>query len=208
MLSSLCLHIFFLFFASVFTETLLPSSSSPIIQEISTRGAETNYEFYFQNPTEINSNANIRIIFPTQFNNPVILNQITPECYLYQNSVYSKVSCFKDSYYSYSIKVLCNKLDSSVKKLVIGPIINPSLDESSGAFKFYTLYEDGIVDMNENFGFVTFSNSPSKFFLNFLNNLKHSSNEIGIYHSPFNFIHEPRLLLHPPIFHFKSLILR
>ena len=58
-------------------------------------------------------------------------------------------------------------MTTDIKKVIVGQIQNPTMFESSGAFSIYTLYEDGIVDSNENFGFVAFSKPPS-FFIRFI----------------------------------------
>lgn len=138
--------------------------TNPVIPFSATKGVTTFYQIYFRLKSEIKTGAVLQIKFPQEFSRLLTANDgaVSPECALkYKGqTAYKLYPCRVSDLWTVEITV--GILSATDYELNINYIVNPSNQESSGRFGIYTLQDSGVVESNQNFGAVKFTNPPCK----------------------------------------------
>ncbi|EAR88803.2 hypothetical protein TTHERM_00262990 (macronuclear) [Tetrahymena thermophila SB210] len=157
---ALKLFIFVLFANYILGGNLKKQSSKGLNPYTSNKGEKSYYSFQFVPDNRIETGGSIQIIFPQDFDALSFPNNLECRVQTQESNPFQIAEC--SSLSARVIKVTLDQIPATLITVIVGEVTNPRFTDTSSQFKIRSYRNDVLIDSNDGFGFISFSQSPGQ----------------------------------------------
>ncbi|KAL4505423.1 hypothetical protein ABPG72_002485 [Tetrahymena utriculariae] len=157
---ALKLLIFALFANYILGGKLKKQSSKGLNPYTSNKGEKSYYSFQFVPDNRIETGGSIQIIFPQDFDALSFPNNFECRVQTQESDPFQIAECSSIS--ARVIKVTLDIIPARIITVIVGEVTNPRFTDTSSQFKIRSYRNDVLIDSNDGFGFISFSQSPGQ----------------------------------------------